>query len=70
MYFCWVLFTFNKYSEFLASLEICINETLDCGEWIVSSPYGKVLSSLYCVSQCCEVLLSLCCKSGLRYVKW
>jgi len=25
---------------------------LDCGEWIVSSRYGKVLSSLYCMSQC------------------
>jgi len=38
---CRMLFTFNKYSLFLASLIICIHET-DCGEWIVSSPYGKV----------------------------
>ena len=28
MYFCSVLFTFNKYSEFLASLVICIHETV------------------------------------------
>ena len=31
MSFCWVLFIFNRYSEFLASLVICINETV--GLW-------------------------------------
>jgi len=30
---------------------------MDCGEWIVSSPYGNVLSSSYCMSQCCAVPL-------------
>jgi hypothetical protein len=28
MCFCWVLFTFNKYAEFLASLVICIHATV------------------------------------------
>jgi hypothetical protein len=31
MYICWVLFIFNKYSEFLVSLVICIHETV--GLW-------------------------------------
>jgi len=35
MSFCRVLFTFNKYSEFLASLVICIHETVGlCRVWI------------------------------------
>ena len=25
---CWVFFTFNKHSEFLASLVVCIHETV------------------------------------------
>jgi len=35
----------------------------------VSSPYGKVLRSLYCMSQCCEVQPSLFRNSVLRCVK-
>jgi len=46
----------KKYHQFSKKNNIqkfvpCINK-LDCGEWIVSSRYGKVLSSLYCMSQC------------------
>ena len=41
-----VLFIVNKYSGFFfAVLVICTHEILDCGKWIFSSPYGKVLSS-------------------------
>ena len=48
MYFCWVLFTFNEYSEFLASLVICIHETVGlCGVWI----------TVYCAE--CELLYTV-----------
>jgi hypothetical protein len=36
------LFVFNKYSEFLSSMKSVLMKQLDCGEWIVSSAYGKV----------------------------
>ena len=42
MSFCWVLFTFNKYSEFLASLVMCINETV--GLWRMCSEHSMGLS--------------------------
>ena len=41
MSFCWVLFTFNIYSEFLASLVICINETV--GLWRMCFEHSMVL---------------------------
>ena len=40
-----LVFTFNKYPELLASLIVCIHETV-CGEWILNSPCND-LSHLY-----------------------
>ena len=66
-----MLFTFSKYSEFLASLVICVySENI----WMVENGFWTLLmvKSQAFVVLCqvaCAVPLSLCHKSGLRYVK-
>jgi hypothetical protein len=45
--FSWVLFTFKRCSEFLVSfVTFVLMNQLDCEEWIVNCPYGKVSSNL------------------------
>ena len=45
---------------------------LDCGEWIVSSAYGKVLSRLYCnVTVLCGtavLYVTVLCSTAVLYV--
>jgi hypothetical protein len=52
MYFCWVFFTFNKYSEFLAFLVICIHGTV--GLWRVDCEQSlwEFLEQFVLMSQC------------------
>jgi hypothetical protein len=57
MRFCWVLFTFNKYSEFLASLVICIHETVWGEEWILFNLVMAMIRA--CAKQVCSGLTSI-----------
>jgi len=68
MYFCSVLFTFNKYFKIFAFLVNRINET--AGLWNVDfeqSLWWSLEQFVFYFTFACEVSLSLCCKSGLRF---
>ena len=66
---CWVLFTFNKYWDcgFSGNLYSWNNWTVENGFWAALT----VKSQATCIlcQNVCELPLSLCCKSVLRYVK-
>jgi len=68
MSFCRVLFTFNKYSECLASLVICIHEIVGLWRMDFEQSLWKSLEQFVFCHIACEVPLSLCRKSGLRYI--
>ena len=65
MYFCWVLFTFNDYSEFLASLVMCIHDTVGlCRVWItVYCAVCELLYTVQSVNYCilCSVWITVYC---------
>ena len=64
---CWVLCTFNKYSQFLASLVVCIHETVGLWSRAVLMLMSRAIWIVWQIG--CEVPLPLCCKTGLRRVK-
>ena len=58
--FVGVLFTFNEYSEFMASLVICIHARVGLWRMDFECPYGKVSDSLYFMPHClCSTAVTL-----------
>jgi hypothetical protein len=68
MSFCRVFFTFNKYSEFQASLVICIHEIVGLWRMVFEQSLWKRLEQFVFCYIAFVVPLSLCHKSHFRYV--